>query len=271
MKTGRFKDKYRYIKAGKGEKKVVFFPGSEDLIVSEAKMAWYYGPQFKKLFPKDYSLLTICYDPQIKEGTTPMDIADEFADIIREEVGSAVIMGLSFGGMVALCFASKYPELTDALIVVSSSHHSHESTLEFGVKLMQMMHDNKVADAFVVFLNLFRRKTYKWGLKFGLALFWPVFKKKMNPPATLLNAYLGAQDLQVKGKKIVAEISCPTLILGGSADQIFPVESLEKTAGLIEDARLEIFEGETHTLMIERPRACKKKIVSFLEGLPQGI
>ncbi|MFX0103762.1 MAG: alpha/beta fold hydrolase [Candidatus Hodarchaeota archaeon] len=267
MKTGVFKEKYRYIKVGKGSKNAVFFPGSEDLIISEPKMAWFFGPRFMKLFPKDYSLLILSYDPKISEGTTPFDIADDFAEIIREELGSAVIMGLSFGGMVALCFASRYPELTDALIVVSSSHHAHERTLDFGVKLMQMMHDKKISDAMIEFLNLFKRKIYRLGLKLGLALVWLIFKKMMNPPEMLLNAYLGAQKLQVKGKKVVSLISSPTLILGGSDDQIFPLESFNKTAELIKDAKLEIFEGETHTMMIERPNPCKKKIKQFLESL----
>jgi pimeloyl-ACP methyl ester carboxylesterase len=49
------------------------------------------------------------------------------------------------------------------------------------------------------------------------------------------------------------EIQAPTLIVHGSLDQILPVANAHHMAGLMPDARLEIFDGVGHLFWWERP------------------
>jgi pimeloyl-ACP methyl ester carboxylesterase len=54
------------------------------------------------------------------------------------------------------------------------------------------------------------------------------------------------------------------LIIGGSADQYFDVAAFEETARRIPVARLELFDGETHMLPVERRRDVARELAEFL-------
>nr|MDO8112367.1 alpha/beta hydrolase [Candidatus Sigynarchaeota archaeon] len=178
IKTGRFMDKYPYIKVGTGPDWAVICPGSEDLLISDVKMARFYANLYKNLFPNNYSLLVIGYQPGMPEGTTPQMIADDFATIVEKETGPAVVLGISFGGFVAM-----------------------------------------------------------------------------------------ANVITCVATEVLSSIKTPTIFLAGTRDQIFPPESCKKTVALIRGSKIEFFDGETHTLFIERTKACSKVIASFLSTM----
>lgn len=54
------------------------------------------------------------------------------------------------------------------------------------------------------------------------------------------------------------------MIIGGSADQYFDVAAFEETARRIPVARLELFDGETHMLPVERRRDVARVLAEFL-------
>jgi pimeloyl-ACP methyl ester carboxylesterase len=59
-------------------------------------------------------------------------------------------------------------------------------------------------------------------------------------------------------------IASPTLIVGGTADQLFDRQAAEETAALIPGARLRLFAKETHMLPIEKPDPAAAAIGEFL-------
>jgi predicted dienelactone hydrolase len=58
-------------------------------------------------------------------------------------------------------------------------------------------------------------------------------------------------------------INVPTLILSGSADVIAPPAEARRIAGLIPRARLEVFNGAGHMLMLERTEEVHALITDF--------
>ena len=54
------------------------------------------------------------------------------------------------------------------------------------------------------------------------------------------------------------------MVIGGTKDQFASEEYYRKTAELIPNAHLELFEGKTHTVPVERLFEIKKIIKNFL-------
>ena len=55
------------------------------------------------------------------------------------------------------------------------------------------------------------------------------------------------------------------MIVGGTADQYFDAAAFEETARRIPVARLELFDGETHMLPVERRRDVARVVAEFLK------
>jgi pimeloyl-ACP methyl ester carboxylesterase len=66
------------------------------------------------------------------------------------------------------------------------------------------------------------------------------------------------------------EIRVPTLVLSGSADVIAPPAQGRRIAELIPDARLEVFKGAGHMLMLERTHDVNALISEFARDLGAG-
>ena len=66
------------------------------------------------------------------------------------------------------------------------------------------------------------------------------------------------------------EIRVPTLVLSGSADVIAPPAQGRRIAELIPDARLEVFKGAGHMLMLERTDEVNALITEFARDLGAG-
>ena len=66
------------------------------------------------------------------------------------------------------------------------------------------------------------------------------------------------------------KIRVPTLVLSGSADVIAPPAQGRRIAELIPDARLEVFEGAGHMLMLERTDEVDALITEFARDLGAG-
>src|SRR5207249_1456595 len=69
----------------------------------------------------------------------------------------------------------------------------------------------------------------------------------------------------------LTEIRVPTLVLSGSADVIAPPAQSRRIAELIPDARLEVFKGAGHMLMLERTDEVDALISEFARDLGAGV
>jgi pimeloyl-ACP methyl ester carboxylesterase len=68
----------------------------------------------------------------------------------------------------------------------------------------------------------------------------------------------------------LAEISAPTLIVGGSEDPFYSEGLLGETAEGIPDATLRVYEGVGHGVPKERKRRYENDVLAFLEGCLEG-
>ena len=92
------------------------------------------------------------------------------------------------------------------------------------------------------------------------------------------DAFLAAlrTTLNLKGQKkviwqkshaLLADVTCPSLIIHGRQDVVVPVKHSEAAARLAPKAQLLVFEDCGHTPQIEQPQVFNKALAAFMTGL----
>ncbi|MFL6232758.1 MAG: alpha/beta fold hydrolase [Thermoanaerobaculia bacterium] len=66
----------------------------------------------------------------------------------------------------------------------------------------------------------------------------------------------------------LARIQCPTLVLAGEKDQMFPLERSRALAAGIPGARFEAIPGGSHAIVIEKPAEVVRILLEFLASVP---
>jgi 3-oxoadipate enol-lactonase len=199
-------------------------------------------------------------------------------DALTEQVGAALddrgleraaILGVSFGGRVALRFAARRPERTTALVMVSvpgprfHMRRSHRVYARYPRLFAPLFFAAMPARLWAeVVAAIPDRKT-----RFAFA------RRQL---ATMLRAPLspsqiGARALLIDGMDTAmdcASVSAPTLIVTGepSLDFVVPSNGTIEYATLIPGARAVTLRGTGHLGSITKPEAFAKVVSDFLEG-----
>lgn len=162
---------------------------------------------------------------------------------------SSIIIGHSFGGRVAIKFASKYPDKVKKLVLIASGGIRHKTFKSIALKYFAKIVKN--------FLKIFRLSRLSEHLR-----------EKFSSPdylqasGIMKEVFLNSisEDLTNDAKKIQA----PTLIIWGEDDEELPVQDafiLQKT---IKQSRVEIFDRAGHFMFLEKQQDFLKILTEFI-------
>jgi pimeloyl-ACP methyl ester carboxylesterase len=268
VETGQFLGKIPYIKGGSGPKKAVVFVGGNALFKRlDRSDAHRYVGMVATLLPDGTTFHILGYEEEPPPSYGLDEIVHDLAQIMDEEIGRATVVGISFGGFVALRLAATHAELVNRLVLLVSAHRfstdgrrrieAQIASLEAG-DLYGLVRDNAV---------LFRRPWYNWLVRLRTWRGKGRFAAEFNDPASIVRDYraLFSTDFDRNGT-YAARIGDETLVVAGTADQFFDRDAFEETPRLIPRARLELFEGERHMLPVERRRDVARLLGDFLSG-----
>lgn len=170
-----------------------------------------------------------------KEPDTVLSIYD-YANLVHDlitnlEIKNIILIGHSFGGKIALAYASKYK--VEKLVLLASPFKSKESKINIRTKVLKKL--KKVPG-----LNKLEE-----------------FAKKHIGSTDYKNASGIMREILVKHVNLditedVKKITCPTLIIWGDNDECVPVSDGKLLEKLIKDSGLIVFEGCTHYAYLER-------------------
>ncbi|MEX2681320.1 MAG: alpha/beta fold hydrolase [Candidatus Sigynarchaeota archaeon] len=262
MLDGRFP----YILAGKGERLALVLPGSEEILFGIRNFAWMFKRLYLPIFPPGYRVLIVGYG-DIPEGKTAIDIAISIGKAVKGRFSPDVVLGLSFGGLVTLALGVVKPRLVKGLIIASAAHVISPGGLDMITDWMRRSRKGVSRALFYSFIDLFKRKRYAFWMKAGITIAWPFFKTRINPSMYLVRAYEPTLAIKDKVRDFLPAIEKPALVLGGSDDQLFPESGYRELASLLHHGVLDLVEGETHTVLFEQQRDCKRRIARFLEKI----
>ncbi|HZS85529.1 MAG TPA: alpha/beta fold hydrolase [Stellaceae bacterium] len=187
-------------------------------------------------------------------------------------LGPIVSIGTSYGGMVAMAHAARYPDAVSHLILVVTAAHSgfieraKEIVAERGTAEQRQLCETLWAGAF----------RDEEELRHYYAVMGPLYSRKHDAAAaaaatarTIYNpealnrafgGFLRAFDLRPELPRITA----PTLVLAGRHDWICPPEFSEEIARLIPRAELRIFEESSHSIRADEPQAFLDAVKGFI-------
>lgn len=183
--------------------------------------------------------------------------------------GSAHVVGLSRGGMIALDFALEFPDRVRSLVVAAGGIGSYESP------------DDADASVFEEPEKLLEARDWE-GISEWETAYWadgPGQPKGRVDPALrakvhdwILTNYRAEKEegqpqrLDPPAAGRLSELKAPLLVMIGTLDEAGTQESMRHLAQAVPGARIEVFEGAAHMLNLEQPERFNTLLRGFLDG-----
>ncbi|NJL64617.1 MAG: alpha/beta fold hydrolase [Methylacidiphilales bacterium] len=208
-----------------------------------------------------------------KENYT-LDNNVEDMEALRQYLGldKIVVLGTSYGGMVALSYAVRYPQYVSHLIVIASS-----GSYRFLERAKQILAERGSEEQKQI-------TQYLWDGNFAneeqlrdyFKIMAPMYSHKYNPNTSVQvwdNKILSVDAINIafggflKTYDVLGQlhkITAPTLVIGGRHDWICAPEFSEEIARCIPKADLRIFENSGHLIRADEPQALMDVINGFL-------
>lgn len=214
-------------------------------------------------------------DPGPQESWTLAQWGDDVRGFC-EALGIArpIVFGASFGGMVAMAYATRHPEHPAKLILVSTEA-AGDTYLERRVALFERFGGPEVG-------ALARRRfldghTDKATLDTWLRLAFPHYTRTPRDPQVLQRAVRrpevtrwftrpGGESHTFNLFPALSRIQCPTLVLGGEEDPMTPIECQAEIAAALPAniVRFERFPGCGHAVLPDAPERAMTVIRHFI-------
>jgi 3-oxoadipate enol-lactonase len=201
-------------------------------------------------------------------GPAPYSIEDHVDDLVglvdRLGIKRVVPCGLSVGGLVALGFYKRRPEMVDGLVLCDTAH-------KIGT-----------ADGWNARIATVEEKGLE-AIADGIMKVWftPAFHAEHKPELAAYRNMLARQPVagyagtcaalrDADYTEVARNISVPTLCLVGDQDGSTPPELVKATADLIPGASFGIIDNAGHIPCVEQPAALTACLRQFLSELSSG-
>lgn len=234
-------DKLNYIQYGKGKKNIVLLHGWGQNIEMMDSLG-------KKLM--EDAVITIVDLPGHGKSEEPykeLQIYD-FAEILKIlldklKIKNPILIGHSFGGRIAIIYASKYE--VEKLILFGAPCIRKNKKLSLKVKILKFL---KKVPLINKLENFAKKNIGSRDYKNATPMMRQILVNTVN------------EDLTEQAKKI----KCPTLLIWGDKDLEAPVEDAKDLEKIMKDAGLIIYPDGTHYTYIEFQETIINVIKSFI-------
>ena len=206
--------------------------------------------------------------------TYTLDNNVEDMEALRQHLGlgKIVVIGASYGGMVAMTYASRYPANVShlmAIVTVADSRfleRAQATLAKHGTASQQAIAQH-------LWNGTFRDAAH---LQEYFRIMAPLYSMTYDPTVAQPNghrAILSADAINVAFggwlrtydiRSQLHRITAPTLVIAGRHDWICPPEFSEEIAQLIPNADLRIFENSGHSIRVDEPEALLDAIAGFI-------
>jgi proline-specific peptidase len=186
------------------------------------------------------------------------------------EIVHPIVLGLSFGGMVAMSYATRHPEHPVKLVLSSTAARTRDD------RSLAMFEQLGGAEVREVARRFFENPGPKTGPDFQKTCM-AMYNRTPQPPEaakrTIMNFDLIFEFFRNESRSFnflpsLGRIKCPTLICAGKLDPITPLADSEDIAAAMAPglARLEVFENAGHGAHRDEPDRFFKVLNEFILG-----
>lgn len=249
---------FDYIRFGKGANPLIMIQGlnTRGIKGSALPLAYMY-----RIFAKEYTVYLFDRRPDVKDGITVRDMADDIAaamDVLG--LKNADVFGCSQGGMIAQYLAIQRPDLVRKIVLAVTLAKSNE-TVENVIKGWIEMTEKGDIKTLVTDMA---EKMYS-----------DAYLKKYRPLLPLLTLLQKPKDAQrfiTLAKSCLTcdtypeldKIHCPVLVLGGCEDKIVTAEASREIAEKL-GCEIYLYEGLGHAVY-EEAKDFNRRVYEFLRA-----
>jgi proline iminopeptidase len=189
-------------------------------------------------------------------------------------LGPIVSLGTSYGGMVAMAHAARYPASVSHLILIVTASHAgfnaraRQIVAERGTPEQQRVCDQLWAGELTdddKLRHYYEQMGPLYSVRHDAAAAKIARARGIQSPDAINQAFAPGGFLQnFDLRPELKNITAPTLICAGRHDWICPVEFSEELHTLIPGSDLRIFEHSSHSIRGDEPEALNDAIAGFL-------
>lgn len=248
VRRGTFADGMEYATWGTGPKVLLYIGGGPGSSVPSGLSLKRSQRWFAPFTSAGYTVWYVTRRRNMPRGHTVADVADDYAQVITDELGGRadLVIGVSYGGMVAQLLAAQHADRLGHVAVVSAAAQVKASGREVDARIADAVArgDHAAAGAafaeYVVPGDRFRRVRRLLG---------PVVARlaitgRDYPPSDVLVEC--ESEVTFDARAALPGIRVPVLLLCGDRDQFFAWDVVEETARLIPGSALVRYEGRGH-------------------------
>lgn len=231
-----------YVSFGWGNKTAVILPGLSDGLATVGGKSVLLAAGYRK-FLKDFRIYMFSRKNIMPEGYSIRDMADDQAYAMKSlGIEGACVLGVSQGGMIAQCLAAYHPEAAGRLVIAVSAARVNDIIRENVSRWIGLAesgcHGELMRDTAEKSYSEARLKAYR--------LMYP-FLGLVGKPGSYDRFLVNARAiLEFDAYKDIAEISCPTLVIGGSEDRIVGSGAASEIHMQIAGSGFYVYEGLGH-------------------------
>lgn len=242
-------DTMDYIRFGGGKRTLVILPGVGDGLKTVKGTALAFALMYRSL-ARDFTVYLFSRRNELPTHYTTREMAADQARAMKLlGLKSAVVLGVSQGGMIAQWLALEHPELVERLILTVTLARPNEA-IRAAVETWTAQAER--GDYRGIMLDTAERSYSPARLK----LMRPVYAVlgSVGKPKSFRRFLTQAEACVTHDTwERLPEIQCPTLVIGGEEDRIVSAEASKELAARIPSAELVMLEGLGHGLYEEDP------------------
>ncbi len=245
-----------YITFGRGSKSLIMIQGlnTRGIRGSAVMLAWMY-----RIFAKDYTVYLFDRRPDLWEGITVKDLAEDVAAAMDAlNIAGADIFGVSQGGMIAQYLALHRPELVHKLVLavtLSRNNDTVTGVIHRWVALTRQSNWKElVADM--------AEKMYSDAYIRQYRPFLPLLTVLQKPKDVNRFLILSRACLTCDTYDLLPNITCPVFVIGGQQDKVVGAEASREIAEKL-GCKLWLYENLGHAAY-EEARDFNQKVYDFL-------
>ena len=248
---------FDYITFGKGSKPLIMIQGlnTRSIKGAAASLAYMY-----RIFAKDYKVYLFDRRPEVFEGITVRDMADDIAkamDILG--LKNADVFGVSQGGMIGQYLAIDRPDLVNKLVLavtLSRNNNTVERVINNWISLVEQG-DMKN------FVHDMAEKMYSDAYMRRYKPFMPLLAILQKPKDSKRFITLAKSCLTCDSYEELDKIKCPVFVIGGKQDKVVGTGTSEEIAQKL-DCKIFMYENLGHAAY-EEAKNFNQKVYEFLE------